>query len=395
MKIFINATTCVVGGGAQVAASFIGQAMDDNRHQFVAAVSKKVREYLGNMADTTCIYELASSPARPFKGMKSRRFLKDLELKFKPDVVFTIFGPAYHNFRAPHACGIADPWVTHPSSLATSRLGVFGRLKMKLQCLYKKWRLSINDFYWTETEVARQGLIDLIGLDADKILTIPNCYSPLFDSFNSAEESHNSLVKIFTLSATYPHKNLMIIPEMASILYKRGLQDSFKFVVTLPENGFGVNEFWKLAKKLGVCDLIENIGHIPLESCPLWYSKTDILFLPTLLETFSVTFLEAMKMSRPIVTTNLDFARDICGDAAEYFEPLDAESAVDAIITVGKKTERYNELVLNGINQLKQFPNPAEKYNKHIQWLEKVVMESTKLRPLFKEAMENDELSNF
>ncbi len=374
MKIFINATTCVVGGGAQVAASFITQAMKDNRHKFVAAVSQKVKEYLGSTADQPWVHEVTPSPARPLTGMGSRRLLKDLELKFRPDIVFTVFGPAYHNFRAPHVCGMADPWVTHPSSLATSRLGVLGRLKMKLQCLYKKQRLSVKDFYWTETEVASQGLVDLIDLDTDKVFTIPNCYSPLFDSFEFLNEPHGSVMKIFTLSAAYSHKNLTIIPKMASVLSKRGLGEGFKFVITLPDKGPEINEFWELARRLDVCDLIENIGSIPLESCPLWYSKTDILFLPTLLETFSVTFLEAMKMNRPIITTNLDFTRDICGDAAEYFEPLDAESAVDAIITIGKRTtSRYSELVKRGIERLKQFPSPSEKYNMHIQWLEKVV----------------------
>ncbi len=373
MRIFINASTCVVGGGAQVAASFISQAMEDSRHEFVAAVSSKVKEYLGSIADEPWVYELTPSPARPFAGRKSRGLLNDIELKFRPDIVFTVFGPSYHNFRAPHVCGIADPWVTHPSLLATSRLSFFGRLKMKLQCWYKKWKLSINDFYWTETDVASQGLVDLIGIDSDKVFTIPNCYSPLYDSFEFSQESKDSVIKIFTLSAPYPHKNLTIIPEMASILYKRGIQEDYKFIVTLPDKGPEINEFWGLVKKLDVSDLIENIGPIPLELCPLWYSKTDILFLPTLLETFSVTFLEAMKMHRPIVTTNLDFTRDVCKDAAQYFEALDAESAVDAILTVGKKTERYDELVDKGRQCLKQFPNPTEKYNMHIDWLEKVV----------------------
>ena len=38
-----------------------------------------------------------------------------------------------------------------------------------------------------------------------------------------------------------------------------------------------------------------------------------------------------MMMSRPIVTPDLDFARDICGPAALYYDPLSAGGAADAL----------------------------------------------------------------
>ena len=42
-------------------------------------------------------------------------------------------------------------------------------------------------------------------------------------------------------------------------------------------------------------------------------------------------YLEAMAAARPILTSDRDFARWMCGAAARYFDPLDPVSIVDVI----------------------------------------------------------------
>jgi len=369
MRVLVNATTCVVGGGAQVAASFIQSSAGDSTCEFLYAVSPLTRKNLGKLADKLALHEMTPSPAKPYSGRIARRELRRLEDDFDPDVVFTVFGPAYVTFRAPHVCGIADGWITHRSKLAISALSHYERLRKLALSRYKQCRLSIEDLYWVETEASRQGLINLLGLAPEKIKVIPNCYSDIFERAESAPRSHNTVTKIFTLAAPYPHKNLPIIPEIASILLDRGHGDDFKFVTTLPNSGSEVKRFWQTAIGLKVDNMIENIGPIILSECPKWYKATDILFLPTLLETFSVTYLEAMKMKRPIVTTDLDFAHYVCAEAAEYFIPRCADSAAMAILKLSKDARYYQELVEKGTRRLKTFPTPGEKYHSQIEWI--------------------------
>jgi len=237
-------------------------------------------------------------------------------------------------------------------------------------CRYKQWRLGTHDFYWVETNVSRHGLINLVGLAPEKISVIPNCYSNIFERAKSLPSPGNPVTKIFTLAAPYPHKNLSIIPKTAAILQAQGVGDAFKFVTTLPDSGSVSDNFWRIARELHVENMVENIGPIVLRDCPKWYAATDILFLPTLLETFSVTYLEAMKMNRPIVTTDLDFAHDVCGEAAEYFEPRNADSAARAILKISNDSRYYLELVRKGTERLKTFPTPEEKYRLLIEWIQ-------------------------
>ena len=81
----------------------------------------------------------------------------------------------------------------------------------------------------------------------------------------------------------------------------------------------------------GLTDRILNLGPVDLEDLPNVYRASDALFLPTLLESFSGTYLEAMHYGLPILTTDLDFARNICRDAALYFDPENLDGIVNLL----------------------------------------------------------------
>ena len=62
------------------------------------------------------------------------------------------------------------------------------------------------------------------------------------------------------------------------------------------------------------------------------------------MESFSSTYLEAMSFGRPILTSDLDFAREVCGNSAAYFNPWDVTSIADAIIDLDAQSEKLVKL---------------------------------------------------
>ena len=56
---------------------------------------------------------------------------------------------------------------------------------------------------------------------------------------------------------------------------------------------------------------------------------SSALFIPTLVESFGLIYIEAMKYNCPILTSDRDFAHWICKDLAMYFDPLNEMSIVD------------------------------------------------------------------
>jgi glycosyltransferase involved in cell wall biosynthesis len=81
-----------------------------------------------------------------------------------------------------------------------------------------------------------------------------------------------------------------------------------------------------------------------------------------LLETFSANYPEAMAQGKPIVTTDLDFAHDICDDAALYYSPRNASAAAECISKLICDKNLINKLTANGRKILADLPTSQDKY---------------------------------
>lgn len=161
-----------------------------------------------------------------------------------------------------------------------------------------------------------------------------------------------------------PHKNLEIIPKVASILKnKYGLQN-FKFNITIPLNNIKKNKsFYILAKKNGVSNYINNLGYQSQLQLIDLYSKCDIYFFPSLLETFSAALLEAMFFRLPIVASNFDFNQEVADDAALYFQPMSAEDAANKLYHLITDNNLYESMISKCKNRI-QLYNDYTKYFK-------------------------------
>jgi alpha-1,3-rhamnosyl/mannosyltransferase len=70
----------------------------------------------------------------------------------------------------------------------------------------------------------------------------------------------------------------------------------------------------------GLEDSVKLMGFVPKPHLPALYAGARAFVLPTILETFGQPFVEALSAAVPIVAANLPFAREVCADAALYFE---------------------------------------------------------------------------
>lgn len=133
MHILFNATTNHKGGTVQTAVNFIMQALRDNSIKWSFAVSSKIAGELKALdCDIPNAHVFECSPAR---DKKERQRLKDIEGELSPDVVFTMSGPSYVKFTAPHFMGITNPYVTH----AKLRHYRAGGIKCILTSAYQSW----------------------------------------------------------------------------------------------------------------------------------------------------------------------------------------------------------------------------------------------------------------
>jgi glycosyltransferase involved in cell wall biosynthesis len=207
-----------------------------------------------------------------------------------------------------------------------------------------------------QTPVMRRRLGQRYGIDESRARVIPQPV-PRHVSPDTAIPGRSPLaacpkaVRLLFLAAHYPHKNHRVLAGVARELRSRGLDRSTQIFVTL--GGQAPAELRALLD--GAADVITDVGRLAPATVPEALADATALFLPTLVESYGLIYLEAMACRRPILTSDRDFARWMCGDAALYFDPLDARSIVDAIATLSSAA-RDGDMSARASARLGQFP---------------------------------------
>jgi len=158
------------------------------------------------------------------------------------------------------------------------------------------------------------------------------------------------------------HKNLELIPDVALEISRMRPELKFQFTVTLPEDWPEVKAIMARAEKLGVKDRIRNLGKVAVTEAPDLYEKSHLIFLPSLLEVFSAVYPESLCTGVPLVTTDMRFSRDVCKDAAVYFEPTNARSAATQIVRLAEDEKAWRAISERGREVYKELPDAAAKW---------------------------------
>lgn len=282
---------------------------------------------------------------------------------FNPDVVFNMQNHGLRGTRYPQAIWIRNGYLVYPSKYFGNIL-LKERLQANLQRLYLRSTLKHADLLFCQTPVMRQRIADYYNYDISKIKLLPNTLSTFLQQRKRGkppacpDELSDDKFKCLILSQYYPHKN----PEMVldACLSSKKRLDDLVFITTLSEqqNVHSKHFLGRLDKNPHLKGLIRNIGPIAHEELETYYRHVQLVIMPTLMESFSITYLEAMHFGVPILTTDIDFARYLCGDAAAYYNPWRPESFVEKLLMLKSDAEARSKLVDAGHQQLKKFSLP-------------------------------------
>ena len=365
INVLINCSNLTKGGGIQVAHSFLNEIRNIKTNNFIVVCSTPIFDQLRkekfNDRFYFINYDIKVNAINAIIG--KNKFLSSLVEKFKINIVFTIFGPSYWNPSVFHICGFAKPQYIYKDSPFFNQISLKHAFLLRIKEFFHIYDFKKNNnVLITENEDVSIKLSKIIN---KKIFTVTNFYNQVFDkqikkTYIKFEKKYDA--KLLTVCANYPHKNLKIIPKVIEYLSNKYPKFDFVFILTISENEMNVSNH---AKKY-----IKFLGNIKIEDCPSLYNSCDYMFLPTLLECFSASYCEAMIMKKPILTSNLPFARGICNDAALYFNPVSAKSIGDEIYNLHFDKERQKILINKGLERLNFFDNSKARAKKYINILE-------------------------
>jgi len=121
---------------------------------------------------------------------------------------------------------------------------------------------------------------------------------------------------------------------------------------------------------MGLNKTILNVGEVEQYDIRELYTNVDALLLPTLLESFSSTYADAMFYRKPIFTSDRDFAHEACGKAAIYFNPNDVDDIYEKIDNAFNDQTLIEQKVIKGSERINQLPDWSKITDMYINGLE-------------------------
>lgn len=334
MNIFINCSNLRFGGGITVAFNILKYFKDNftsDKIFLIAPAGCGYEQFEAENIELTILspkYSVSLS-----KLFLNYYLLPAMVRKFRTDCIVSL-GNIAVPVNKPQLLLIMFPYIAYPESEVWKRLGIFARFKKNSIVRTIKTNARYADVIFVQTQTMKQRIARRLPSMKDKIKVIPcavSFTSKEHSSLNRTFNSNSTSIKLLLLSKYYVHKNFEILIPLAKKIREQNL--TITITITLNENeNDGAAQFLNKVRDTGLEHVIKNLGNIKLEDVGSTYASHDALLLPTLLESFSGTYIESFYFGKPIFTSNLDFARDSCKDAAFYFDPLDSNDILETIV---------------------------------------------------------------
>ena len=180
---------------------------------------------------------------------------------------------------------------------------------------------------FVQTDIMKFKLLNFYPYFNNKVISLKMPAKNIFN-FSKNYVNNSNILYLFYPASSYVHKNHEIICK----LFENHSNDlnNVNFILTINEfnRNMNHNNFFKNIQN------IKFLGELNEKDVHYQYSQCDALFFPSINETYGLPLIEAMKMGKYILCSDLQYAKELCLDQAIYFDPLDEISVLKAIETL-------------------------------------------------------------
>lgn len=153
---------------------------------------------------------------------------------------------------------------------------------------------------------------------------------PLDGKFAQALASGKGIKLLFPTHAA-AHKGFDILFQMLARLKEDGVEFCLFTTIARDDWPEGVETFERTIRVLGLTDHVVFMGRVPQHQMGELYTQCDLMVYPSLCESFGFSMIEAMGYGLPVVAADTAINREMCGEGALYYPPLDAAAGAMAI----------------------------------------------------------------
>lgn len=331
MRIALNAATLRGFGSGAVGRRVLSNLIERGEHDVLAWVpaewtskpdgprAKILETHPGALAKFT--REIAAMPARMGR--------------WRADVLFSLGDAGAPRPGRPHLLMVQQAFLAYdPADWGFQPPRAFA-LKMSLMDRYFRLGLSGVTQLTVQSNSMRERIAARHRLDSSRIAVVASALDPVWHETMSAGKGGRP--RVCYVASGGPHKNHALLAPMMAALKTRHPDLRCHLTVHAED----VPALVKRAASLGVSDRFVYEGPLTQRETATLVAGSTLVVMPSALESFGLTFYEAMAAGCPIVASDRPFSREACGDAAVYADGAAPDSfAVAVSRLLDSRTER-------------------------------------------------------
>jgi glycosyltransferase involved in cell wall biosynthesis len=366
MRLFINSLAASAGGGLTYIRNVLPHLAARSDVQVTVALSSALREEFRDFPQVE-VLELEVPPVRRFWYEQS--VLPGLIRQSHADVLLSTGNFALRNSP------VAQILLSR-NSIYTSR-DFYRDLGSRHE--YRAWLdtrlrslLAKRSIRWAEITVAPSQAFaaELQRWTGIRVLAIHHGFddeaftrdaSPLTTDVEEKLRSVDRCFKLLFVSHYNYYRNFETLIRTLPLLRDRVEDRPVKLLLTCRlktgqnPGAYRPEAAANLAKRLGVSDMIVELGAIPYRQLHQVYTCADLYVTPAYTETFAHPLVEAMASGVPVIASDLAVHREICGEAAVYFPRFSAETMAQEILQLARSPEMMGQMAAKGRERSYQF----------------------------------------
>ena len=171
------------------------------------------------------------------------------------------------------------------------------------------------------SEATSSDLLHFYRIPRERVTVVHHGVEP---AFSRLDRSHTESY-LLCVSTLHPHKNL---PRLIRA-YGRKERDFPLILAGL--RGFHAETIERLIDEMGLQESVQITGWVPREQLYSLYARARAFVYPSTFEGFGMPVLEALAAGIPVACSDIPPLREVAGEAALYFDPLNEDGIASAI----------------------------------------------------------------
>ena len=195
------------------------------------------------------------------------------------------------------------------------------------------------------SEATRADLLRIYRIPPERMCVVPHGVEPQFFTLDRA----HTRPEVLCVSTLHPHKNI----ERLLRAYSRTARD-YRLVLA-GMRGFQAPQIEALIAELALRDDVDIPGWMPREDLYGYYARAHAFVYPSTFEGFGMPVLEALAAGIPTACADIPPLREVAGDAALFFDPLEEDAIVRALDRICTNDELRRKLSQVGPERARSF----------------------------------------